>query len=408
MTEEIMYQKSYREYKAELDAELTKTAEGFVRIGYLLKVARDTDILKDSGYDNVNEFAKAEYGIDKTQVSRFIRINDKFSEGGYSDHLLPEYQGYGYAKLTLMLQLPDAINEGLSPAYSKSEIQAIKDEVEAEARITDIEVMMEEQDQKAAGEAAIRKLIYQIGEEDPEMFAELCDREGDYLQKVQETMAPQGEKTYSVRIPGMGRLMMMLNETGECRIVNSRTGEKETVTWEEIAEEWSVLCECADQTPQERYEKVYAIPYPQIKAEVAPVQQKAEAKKEKKDSKVSRAVVKNGKKEESKGRDESAVEADERESADCGCVAEGEDTGAEGQPEDAGSGECDEIIGESSREDTDHGETHQIAGYKAGITSSIRRMQDVLAEERWSAVISAAEDIKWRAQQIMRMKGEQV
>lgn len=408
MTEEIMYQKSYREYKAELDAELTKTAEGFVRIGYLLKVARDTDILKDSGYDNVNEFAKAEYGIDKTQVSRFIRINDKFSEGGYSDHLLPEYQGYGYAKLTLMLQLPDAINEGLSPAYSKSEIQAIKDEVEAEGRITDIEVMMEEQDPKAAGETTIRKLVYQIGEEDPEMFAELCDREGDYVQKVQEAMAPQGEKTYSVRIPGMGRLMMMLNETGECRIVNSRTGEKETVTWEEIAEEWSVLCECTDQTPQERYEKVYAMPYPQKKAEVAPVQQKEAVRKEKKDSKVSRAVVKNGKKEKGKGRDESAVEADERESADCGCVAEGEDTGSEGQPEDAGSGECDEIIGESSREDTDHGETHQIAGYKAGITSSIRRMQDVLAEERWSAVISAAEDIKWRAQQIMRMKGEQV
>ena len=47
-----------------------------------------------------------------------IHINDKFAENGYSDHLLPEYQGYGYAKLTLMMQLPDAINEGLTPGYS--------------------------------------------------------------------------------------------------------------------------------------------------------------------------------------------------------------------------------------------------------------------------------------------------
>ena len=32
---------SYGEYKTQLDAELQKTAEGFVRIGYLLKVARE-------------------------------------------------------------------------------------------------------------------------------------------------------------------------------------------------------------------------------------------------------------------------------------------------------------------------------------------------------------------------------
>lgn len=83
----ITYQKTYREYKAELDSELQKTAEGFVRIGYLLKVARDTNVLAESGYKTVAEFAQAEYSLDKTQVSRFISINDKFAEGGYSERL---------------------------------------------------------------------------------------------------------------------------------------------------------------------------------------------------------------------------------------------------------------------------------------------------------------------------------
>ena len=55
--EQITAYKSYQEYKHELDTELTKTAEGFVRIGYLLKVARDTDILKESSYANVVDFA---------------------------------------------------------------------------------------------------------------------------------------------------------------------------------------------------------------------------------------------------------------------------------------------------------------------------------------------------------------
>ena len=71
---EIVYSKTYTEYKRELDAELSKSAESFVRIGYLLKVARDTDILAESGYKNMAEFANAEYGLSSTYVSRFIRI----------------------------------------------------------------------------------------------------------------------------------------------------------------------------------------------------------------------------------------------------------------------------------------------------------------------------------------------
>ena len=98
--------------KSALNTELNKTANSFVRIGYLLKLARDEQILKGSGYTDVNDFAQKEFGIDKTQVSRFIRINDRFSIGGYSENLKIEYESYGSAKLSLMLTLPDELNEG--------------------------------------------------------------------------------------------------------------------------------------------------------------------------------------------------------------------------------------------------------------------------------------------------------
>lgn len=100
---EVLYTKTFNEWQQELDTELVKSAESFVKIGYLLKVARDTDILVNSGYGNVVEFAKARYGLDKTQVSRFIHINDRFSEGGNSAELQDRYKGMGYAKLTIML-----------------------------------------------------------------------------------------------------------------------------------------------------------------------------------------------------------------------------------------------------------------------------------------------------------------
>ena len=70
--------KEYGTFKQALGTELKVVANGFVRIGYLLKVARDTDILRESGYKTVAEFAQAEYGLTKDVVSRYIAINDRW------------------------------------------------------------------------------------------------------------------------------------------------------------------------------------------------------------------------------------------------------------------------------------------------------------------------------------------
>ena len=261
---EVVYSKTYTEYKRELDEELSKSAESFVRIGYLLKVARDTDILAESGYKNMAEFANAEYGLSSTYVSRFIRINDKFSEGGYSDHLIPEYQGFGYAKLTLMLQLPEAINEALTPKYSKSDIQAIKDEVDQEKKVTDIERVLEGSEEKPL----IEQVIYNIGKEHPDLYLKMSQRIIDRVcaqEDIAECMAPQGVATYTTRIRGIGSVMLMLDEE-ECHIVVTRTGEKEDTTWGDIGYQWKKIY-----GTKEKWEELYSEKFPE-KEEIAPVQ----------------------------------------------------------------------------------------------------------------------------------------
>ena len=81
-------QNSYVDFKASMDAVVERVEEGFVQIGYYLKIARDTQVLQESGYKSVTDFAAAEYGLDKSAVSRFIAINDRFAEDGYSDRLI--------------------------------------------------------------------------------------------------------------------------------------------------------------------------------------------------------------------------------------------------------------------------------------------------------------------------------
>lgn len=300
------YTKTYQEYKKELDAVLTRTAEDFVQIGYLLKVARDTNVLAESGYATVTDFARAEYGIDKTQVSRFISINDRFSEDGYSDHLLPSYKGFGYAKLTLMLQIPDEINEALPPTLSKAEIQDIKDEVDAESKVTDIEVEIERAEAAAVTDkpmlppegSPLKRNLWQLGKEQEELFRKLwmvCFMEtasgNRNNAEIMDVLIPQGDAVYTVRIPGERRTQIIVNSDG-ATIVNLKTLERSKYTEDQICDAVRSLID-GGSSPEEQYKMLYGEDLTQKESEVAPVQPDETPKEKKpekrKESRVTKA-----------------------------------------------------------------------------------------------------------------------
>ena len=286
--EQVIEYRSYQEYKQELDTELKKTAEGFVRIGYLLKVARDTSILAESQYDNVVDFARAEYGIDKTQVSRFIHINDKFSKGGYAPELKEEYQGFGYAKLSIMLSLPDSVNEELTPDFSKAEIKQIKDVVDEEKKTTDIEVMLERKDEvQQTLDNNLEKVVFQLGKDNPKIYKELWEA----VKKESETgkyfirhLIPNGKAVYTVRIPGTGSHMLAITEESEdVKLLNLReASQNEKYNKEDVEKAFGKIFFNTG-TWKESWEKEYGEILPAEKnAAVAPVQSKAAQRKESK------------------------------------------------------------------------------------------------------------------------------
>ena len=286
--EQVIGYRSYQEYKQELDTELKKTAEGFVRIGYLLKVARDTSILAESQYDNVVDFARAEYGLDKTQVSRFMNINDKFSEGGYAPELKAEYQGFGYAKLSIMLLLPEDVNNVLTPDYSKAEIQQIKDEVDEEKKTTDIEVMLEEKDSvQQSFNTNLEKAVYQLGKDAPEVYKRLWEsavKNGESGKRFIENLILDEKAMYIVRIPGAGRCMLSMKaEEDTVKLINIRdSSANETYTKQELEDALKKMLPDTD-TWRNAWVSLYGEKLPAEKnAAVAPVQPKAAPRKESK------------------------------------------------------------------------------------------------------------------------------
>lgn len=279
---ELVQYQDYEEYKKAMNTVLNRTVEDFVMTGYLLKQGRDTDILKNSGYNNVNEFAWEEYKLEATQVSRYIRINDRFSEGGYSPRLQEHYKGFGYAKLALMLTLPESVAEELTPAYSKSEIQAVKEEIESEEKITDIEVILEGEKEEQRDLNNLEKAINQICMEDPELYMKLHGtvRTSVGTEPIKDVLAPDGDKLYSVRPQGCGRIMLYLNdEKDEVILQVVRQSLKERYAWSDILGYLVLITEQED--AKKNWEDLFGQQYPE-KEQIAPVQPKKEKRKESK------------------------------------------------------------------------------------------------------------------------------
>lgn len=236
----------YPDLEKAADRTAAKIKEGFMEMGYILKVARDTDILAGSGYASHEEFAEKRYGLDKGTVSRYIRIVERFSVGGNSHTLRESYKNIGFAKLSLMLHMPDAIAEEITESYSKQEVQEIREEIEAERQISDIEVAIEAAEAPQEEGNLLELAVRQLGRERTELFGKLRRAAGTHAMDsgalsmdsgtssaIMDILAPQGDAVYMVRIPGTGRLMLAVSGTS-VSVTKVRSGEKEKYTAGEL------------------------------------------------------------------------------------------------------------------------------------------------------------------------------
>lgn len=436
------YHASYQEFKQALDTEMQKTVEGFVKIGFLLNFATETNIVEEGGYANVNDFAKSEYGIDATQVSRFVNIYKRFGVPG-EPRLQEQYANHGVAKLGIMLTLPDYLNEEISESYSKSEITAIKHEVEEETKISDIEVMCEEKStlQQLLPEG-LKQLAMQFVKDYPKEYAELY--EAVTLEDVKEIMAPNEVATYSVRIPGVGKILMFVKANENIVATNARNGDKDTYEWEDFftaVKDYFVLGTDA----KESWCNIFQEPWPleEKKQEEKPVENvtkphkdNVQQSKQKKASKVKTPEPKNViKTEKTVSKEAENVSNDEEQILGQDNIMNHPEYLPDDMKEDMSevlTGEVEDIqddagiISDDKATNTDNDNMQQahegmkvehfapvqqdmkgtIRGYKAAIKSSIHIMKDKCDNNDWSTVIAKATDIVWRAKKIQELEGK--
>ncbi len=112
--------------KDDIRKKLNETAENFVYIGCRLKEIEAQESYRQDGAADIYEFAQKEYGLHRSTTQRFMAITSKFSIGGNSTELLPEYKNFGVSKLQEMLTLSDEDCQLLTDKSTVSDIREFK------------------------------------------------------------------------------------------------------------------------------------------------------------------------------------------------------------------------------------------------------------------------------------------
>lgn len=361
--------------KEEIKEELKKAANSFVFIGYRLRQILDSGAYRQDGYDDIYDFAKKEFGMGQSAVSRFMAINEKYSVGGYGPTLLPEYEAYGSSKLSEMLTLSREDTKMISSDMPVAQIREVKSFVRQDGSMDG---------QRSFTVGSDRKALYtELFKDIPEKLKYIWENvtEGKELCEI---LNPSGSRVFKHRTT---MLVMHGPEQG----VNIREFGKtpETFSWEDILLILKTLF-----SEEDINKMISANATSHISQDREGTLADQESKKEGQQEEKEEEISKNRHEKEEKGKQD-AGKAPEPEG--------GEAAVEKIAPEDT------EIVDQGAKKGTNWERRKQeeaIQSHKRSIASNLDSIKRELEWENWERVQTLAESIRWAAREIRDLKGD--
>lgn len=116
----------YIQSKNEIKQELGGIVKSFVKIGWQLTRIDKSQAYKHDGYNTITEFARAEYGMNPSGVSRFMNVYERYSAPGDTPELQEQYRDFKFAQLVEMLQLPEEDRQIFHPEDKREDIRELQ------------------------------------------------------------------------------------------------------------------------------------------------------------------------------------------------------------------------------------------------------------------------------------------
>lgn len=205
----------WTEVKARLRRAALNAANGFVELGYELRMIEEQELYRAGGYKSIAEFADSEpeFGLSAATVSRLININRQFGDPDEPKRLKLEFTRMGMSKLSEMLTIPMGDREMIRPETKRDDIRELK-RLEREAET----------------DSDLAKIINLFFEEFSDLLKELRSSrayaEGDTAGMV-EIVNPSGSRSYRKS----GLMLMMYEDSIKYKAAGH---SPETVKWSEF------------------------------------------------------------------------------------------------------------------------------------------------------------------------------
>lgn len=116
----------YIQSKNEIKENIGGIVKSFVKVGWLLTRIDRSEAYKLDGYRTIAEFAKAEYDMTPSGVSRFMDVYERYSVEGDTPELKEQFRDFKFAQLTEMLQLTDEEQTMFRPETKRETIRDFK------------------------------------------------------------------------------------------------------------------------------------------------------------------------------------------------------------------------------------------------------------------------------------------
>lgn len=117
----------YIQSKNEIKQELGGIVKSFVRIGWQLTRIDKSQAFKHDGYNTIAEFAKAEYGMNASGVTKFMKVYEKCSVSGDTPELQEQYRNFKFNVLAELIRLPEEDQKIFLPTDKREDIRELKD-----------------------------------------------------------------------------------------------------------------------------------------------------------------------------------------------------------------------------------------------------------------------------------------
>lgn len=215
----------YQQSKEEIKKELSGIAKSFIRTGWYLDRIDRSGAYKMDGYKSVAEFAKTEYNMTPSGVSRFIKVYNRYTVPGDTPELLPQYEGFNFSQLQEMMQIPETDHDMILPEAKKENIRELRRfNTENESNPDNL------LDWKEEKESEVQQTIRSF-------FRTNCDLTKDIassrywkeknIRELSDMVNPSGNRSYRA-----GKVFLMMYENS-IRITEFGAG-KQKMGWEEF------------------------------------------------------------------------------------------------------------------------------------------------------------------------------